>query len=159
MSRSSDSVLGLLFAVGGVALFLTARDMDGLGDLAVGPGLLPMIIGVCFAGLGGVLGLQGWVARRETGPGPDQEGRGSIRVARFGVVLLVGLMLYIPLLSVAGFPLLTVVFVALVAHVGGAGWVRAGSFSAVITAFIYVVFVVFLRVPLPQGDLLPFVLG
>ena len=150
MIRVPDSLLGVIFAVGGVALFIASSRMEGLGGLSVGPGLMPMLLGAGFAVAGSILAVQGRAELKEI-----RAGTYSFAEPRpnpwFPVIVLAALILYVPLLPFVGFAPLTFVFVALVVRTGGGSLLSAGIFSLGITAFIYYLFANGLRVPLPIG--------
>lgn len=145
-----DSLLGLLFVIGGVVIFLTGRSMEGIGGMAIGPGTMPMIIGVAVASLGAVLTVQGLAEISAL-----RAGRAVLLRWRdwswFPFIVLAALLAYIVLFRVVGFPLLTFVFVLAMIVAGGGGALRGAVHAGVIVAVIYVVFSDLLRVPLPLG--------
>ena len=150
MIRVPDSLLGVIFAIGGVVLFIASSHMEGLGGLSVGPGLMPMLLGVGFAVAGSILAVQGVAELKDfragiyrlVDPRPNPW---------FPIVVLAALILYVPLLPIVGFLPLTFVFVALVVWIGGGSLLASAIFSAVVTAFIYYLFANGLRVPIPMG--------
>lgn len=152
MVKVPDSLLGVMFFIGGVVLFIAGWNMAGLGGLAVGPGLMPMIIAAGFVIFGTALVIQGLPELRML-----REGRARLLTPRpnpwFPITVLGALVVYVPLLSMVGFVPLTFVFVALIVRASRASLLSSMIFSAAITAFIYMLFVYVLRVPLPMGIL------
>ena len=147
-----DTVLGLLFVIGGVVLAITGTRMEGLGGMTIGGGTLPIIIGCAFVLAGGVLAFQGRpeiaMLRRHAAVLFKRED-----FTWFPVTVLVSLGLYILLLESVGFLPLTFLFILLMIRIGGGGLVRGGLYAAFLTVFIYFLFVNGLRVPLPVGIL------
>jgi hypothetical protein len=145
-----ETLLGVGFAVGGVALFFSARGMPGLGDLALGPGSLPELLGLGFAGLGTLLALKGLGELRDLLAGRAVLFRlGGL--TWFPVVVLVALVAYLALMTTVGFIPLTIAFVFGVALAGGARPIPGAVFAVAVTVVIHLLFVGLLRVPLPSG--------
>jgi hypothetical protein len=79
MSARGDRLAGLAFAAAGAALALHARTMpvpDLMGD--VGPGFMPMVVGVAMAALGALLAA---TARPGGGPEPIEPARVPVAIA------------------------------------------------------------------------------
>ena len=150
MIRLPDSILGVVFALLGVVVILTSAQMPRLGDLPVGPGLMPMLLGFGFVICGLGLAIQRLPELKEVAAGrlPILE-RGENLLFFIAVPLL--LLVYVLLFEQVGFVPLTFAFVAAVAWVGRATIIASLAFAAATTAVIYVVFVHLLRVPLPPG--------
>ena len=150
MIRVPDSILGVLFVFGGIAISAVGWNLPGLGGLPVGPGLMPMLIGFGFVGFGAALVIQGL-------PELDAVRRGTYRVLEeranpwFPIVVLVALVAYVPLLYPIGFVPLTVLFIAVVVRASGARLLSSVLFAVTLTAIIYLFFYYLLRVPLPAG--------
>lgn len=150
--RPPDSVLGLVFVLAGVAVVTAAWGMEGMAGMSVGPGLLPLIVGVGFVIFGGILVVEGWPALRSSFAGRTSD-RGAPGGRSYPLAVLVGLLAYILLLPLLGFLALSIAFVTVVIRVGGGSWLGSAAFAVLITAAIYALFVHGLRVPLPAGSL------
>lgn len=150
MLRLPESLIGAVFSAGGLAIAISASRMEGMGGLAVGPGTLPLVIGIGFMVFGSALVVQGLPELRSY-----YEGRTALVERRvnpyFPLIVVASLAAYIPLLPLIGFIPLTAVFVTAIVVASGGAWTSAIVFAALATAVIQFVFSQLLRVPLPLG--------
>jgi len=76
--------------------------------------------------------------------------RAAIKVA----IMTAGSLIYLIILSYAGFFVTTIVYLPIMIRLLGVKKLRVLAFSTfVVVAFIYLIFVVFLKVPVPEGVL------
>jgi len=150
MIRVPDSLLGLVFLFLGLGAAVTGAGMEGIGGMAVGPGLMPLLIGIGMVVFGAALVVQGLPELAEM-----RHGRLAFIERRpnpwFPLVVLVALIAYVPLLQPIGFLPLTFLFVLAVVTAGGGKLMWSALFSAAVTLIIHALFVYLLRVPLPAG--------
>jgi len=150
MLRLPDSVFGVLFVVLGIAAIASGLRMPAMMEPAIGPGLMPMLVGAGFLICGGILTVQGL-------PELKAYAAGRLRLVEerrnpwFPAVVVLALAAYVPLLKIVGFAPLTAVFIIAVTRASGASWRASLVFSAVVTAVIWLLFSRLLRVPLPPG--------
>ncbi len=140
--------LGVAFAVGAASGF----PLMGEGG-RIGSGFMPFVAGTLLVVFGAMVGGEALLRRRTTeagGPGgeEDEEAKSRYTVGVvFGLTLLA--VLLIPVLGfLVSFGLL--VF-ALVRFVEGGGWLLGVGMGAGAAVFTWLVFVLFLQIPLPMG--------
>lgn len=143
-----DSVLGLVFALSGLAILSQALMLHPLPGMNVGPGLFPSIVGFGMALMGAGLAVQGWLTRGD----PDEDDAPPLLTwfAAGVVAVLIGAILLIPFL---GFLIAGTIFSIAVVLMSGGRWLPALVFSPIATGAIYALFTMGLRVPLPRGFL------
>jgi Tripartite tricarboxylate transporter TctB family len=127
------------------AAYLVANLRYSLDTLAApGPGVFPLAAGVAL------LVLAGWQAVVPA-RGPDRAAEVASR--RQNPLLMIGLLgLYAASLGVLGFLPSSFVLVLLAARLMGApGWMRPAMLALGVTIATWLVFVVWLGVPLPAG--------
>ena len=139
-----DSVLGLLFALGGVAIFQQALSLHPLPGMNVGPGLFPSIVGLAMALMGTALTIQGWVVRDEPEEAPPL-------ITWFAVGIVVAIIGAIVAMPYLGFLVAGTIFSIGIVLISRGGWLSALIFSPIATAAIYFTFTTVLRVSLPHG--------
>ena len=135
-------------------LFLAAVALYGWGTTTlsaalqvdiVGPGFFPKILAVFGVVLGVTLLFQRGKQRRST----DEDSGSGFTSLLPALLLLLG---YVLALEPVGFPLATLVFLAVTfKYFGHPGWLGASLLSAVITVAIFVLFYVGLDLKLPLG--------
>ncbi len=147
MKRSipMDSVLGLLFALGGAAILAHALTLPALPGMAVGPGLFPAIVGVGMAVMGAALVVQGWLTRDV----PEDDAPPLVTVFAIGIVAVIAAAVVV--MPWLGFLVAGTLFSVVVVLMSGGRWLPALIFSPIATAAIYFLFTMALRVPLPRG--------
>jgi putative tricarboxylic transport membrane protein len=128
------------------AAYLAVNLRYSLDTLAApGPGVFPLAAGVALLGLAG--GLAIFPARD-----PDRELKVSGSRRRTPLLMIGLLALYVGALGVLGFLASSFVLVLLTARLMGAtGWRRPAVLALGVTVASYVVFVIWLGVPLPAG--------
>jgi hypothetical protein len=127
------------------AAYLAANLRYSLDTLAApGPGVFPLAAGVAL------LVLAGWQAVVPA-RGPDRAAEVASR--RQNPLLMIGLLgLYAASLGVLGFLSSSFVLVLLAARLMGApGWMRPAMLALGVTIATWLVFIVWLGVPLPAG--------
>jgi hypothetical protein len=112
----------------------------------MGPGHFPAGVGILM----GLLALLLLIQSVRTSPAAEDDGEGAPgRPLLRGVARFAGYVLLVPL---AGFVLASVVFIfVMVNRLGGFRWLASGVIAAAITAFLWLIFVRWLLVPLPAG--------
>jgi hypothetical protein len=134
--------LGLV-GLGGAYLWHAADLPAERADDVLGPATMPLALGAALIGLAALLGVT--ALRRR---GADAE---LARVSRGHLVVLLGLVLYVAAVPLAGFTIATALFLFLGACWGGQRVVPAGLFALGTVALLYVIFEVVFRVALPRG--------
>ena len=112
----------------------------------MGPGHFPAGVGILM----GLLALLLLIQSFRTSPAAEDDGEGAPgRPLLLGFAMFAGYVLLVPL---AGFVLASVVFIfVMVNRLGGFRWLASGVIAAAITAFLWLIFVRWLLVPLPAG--------
>jgi hypothetical protein len=121
-----------------------------------GPGFFPMIVGAFLVLTAAGCLLQALLARRTEGPAARtaaEPGAANRQLSR--VWLLIGcLVLYGVALQPVGFPVALLLFLVVSIWIFGyRKWLPTLGIAAALTAVSYLVFVVWLKVPLPLGIL------
>lgn len=145
--------LGVAFAVGAASNF----QLFGEGG-RIGSGFMPFAAGVLLVVFGAMIGGEALLGRRPEGTGQpeDESGGGTVEVgSRYTVAVVFGLtlaaVLLIPVLGfLVSFGLLVFALVAFVEE----GGLLLGAGMGIGAAFLtWLVFVLFLGIPLPSGFL------
>lgn len=144
-SFTMDSVLGVIFALGGAAILQQALTMQPLPGMNVGPGLFPSIVGVGMAIMGVALAIQGWIQRGV----PEDDAPPLVTWFAVGVVVALGVTILV--MPYLGFLIAGTLFSVVIVLISGGKWLSAIIFSPIATAAIYYLFVTAMRVPLPRG--------
>jgi hypothetical protein len=142
--------LGAAFAVGAASNF----QLFGEGG-RIGSGFMPFAAGVSLVVFGAMVGGEALLGRRPEGAGQleDEAGGGSEEGSRYTVAVVFGLtlaaVLLIPVLGfLVSFGLLVFALVAFVEE----GRLLLGAGMGIVAVFLtWLVFVFFLRIPLPGG--------
>lgn len=163
--KTGDAVIGAIVLATGVTIVAGASSLPPMIGQIVGPGLFPTAIGACMVACSLPLLARGLLApragpRRE--PGPDAVGTPPSdaavpvrdRDSRWAVpVILGGLALYLPLLDLVGFRVLTVLYMVAVIRAAGGSLPGAMLFGTAATLAVDYGFTRGLGVPLPAGGL------
>ena len=148
--RSADRIAGAALLALAVAFAVFAlRRHAYWGENGPGPAFLPFWVGLVLAVLAMLL-LVGALRSKDPGPPwlPDRTG-----LVRVGIVLGATIA-YIALLGALGMTIATALFlVVLVRWPDRQPWRTAIGVAIVVAALNYVVFVRWLKVPLPEGPL------
>jgi putative tricarboxylic transport membrane protein len=147
---SADRIAALI-----VIVFFAAYGWKGhrlestLGVDVVGPGFFPSLIAILGMTTATVL-----LASRRSAPKSRERAGGAARHLR--ALLPIGLMLvYVLSLDFLGFPIATIVFLALmIRYLGAPSWLGSVLFALAGTALVLFIFVYLLEVRLPRGDLI-----
>lgn len=159
--KFNDAAIGAVFLLGGGAIVAGAMALPAMMGQIVGPGLFPTVIGAAMVFCALPMLVRGLHGRR-TELHPDavepsaDGGAGAVRVRTNPLavpVILGGLALYVPLLDVAGFRVLTVLYAVAVMRALGASLLGAVVFGALVTLALHHGFTHWLGVPLPSGQL------
>jgi putative tricarboxylic transport membrane protein len=146
--RSADRIAGAGLLALAVAFSAGAlQQYPYWGDNGPGPGFLPFWLGVVMAVLASML-LVGALRSRDPGEPWLPRGEGLRRL-----VLVLGLTaLLVALLEVVGMVVGTVLFIAVLLRVlDRESWRRTLAVALGVAGFNYLVFTLWLRVPLPVG--------
>lgn len=144
-------VLGLAF-VGGA---LSRLEVFGEGG-RIGPGFMPFFAGAMLVVFGAMVGIGAWMAGRrdaredvldDEGGGPEAEGTQRTVAAVFLLTLVA--ILLTPLIGFL--PAFGLLIFALVRFVEGRGLLLAAGTGVGGVVFAWLVFVLFLKIPLPGG--------
>lgn len=146
---TGTALLGLSVAIG----FLMRSFPGGTLEQGMGPAFVPGILTITLAILSILLILKGLIFGR----GDDEEGLNTFSFEDVRTLLRPGalclfVLLYILLLPRAGYVLSTVLFLLAVCTLLRARWLAAVAIAVGLTAGIFFVFEVGLRVPLPTGS-------
>lgn len=146
---------GVFLAVGiGYEAMALSMPLGGFGS--PGPGLFPIIVGAAFILTAAACLIQNLVSSQPAAASLEDaqapvHGNGEARKAW---LLVASLVLYVVALKPVGFPVaLTLLLMASVRIFGYRNWVRNFAMSVLMTVIAYVVFIVWLKVPLPLGIL------
>ena len=147
--NTAETVAGGVFVALGAAMLFESLKLAYFGEGGPGPGFLPRWVagGLILCGL--VLaakGIRPALGVRAVVPWPDASGwrRIALMLAALAVALI--------LLDKLGFLVVTTVFMAvLIFGLGVRSWPMLASIPLIAAIGLYVVFAVWLRVPLPKG--------
>lgn len=155
--RSADLFAGAVVAVVAVAAIVVSGGfptMAGL-DTDVGPARFPIIYAGALLVLSAILVIGRLMPKRGALAEPA-EPQAPAEVFRFHRVAIgvVATAVYIYMLSLIGYLPTTVVFlIGMMRLMGMRSWVRAPIIAVAVTAFLYLVFLYALQIPLPDGSL------
>ena len=145
-----------MFLAVGIDYELMALSMPVGGFGSPGPGLFPVMVGAALILTAAGCLIQNLVSTRSPEAAIDEAATPAHEKADFGKVsvLVAALILYVIALKPLGFPVaLTLLLVASVRIFGYRDWLRTLALAVVMTTIAYMVFVVWLKVPLPLGIL------
>lgn len=147
---------GVFVAVGiGYEAMALSMPVGGFGS--PGPGLFPLIVGGALVLSAAACLIQNLVRSNAASTEPPTA---ATRVKAEGGkawLLVLALILYVLVLKPLGFPIALVLLLAASMRVFGyRKWLRIGAMSILMTAMAHVVFVTWLKVPLPLGILAGF---
>lgn len=144
---------GVFLAVG-IAYEAMALSMPLGGFGSPGPGLFPIIVGAALILTAAACLIQNLVSSEPPAAsleetGAPVQGRSEARKAW---LLVASLIVYVVALKPVGFPVaLTLLLIASVRIFGYRNWLGNFAISVLMTVIAYVVFIVWLKVPLPLG--------
>lgn len=148
--RSADRVLGIAAGLLGTVVLVTARGIEREAGQGLTPRAFPVVIALALLASGAAVAVAAW-RRAEDGRTLDWPGRDGF--LRMGVVLA-ATAVYVACLSVAGFPLASLLFVTgLTAYLGRGGWPSAAAAGVGAALVLYAVFIRLLGLALPSGPL------
>ena len=149
--NKAETVAGSVFVAIGVLVLLEAIKFPYFLEGVPGPGFLPVWISSGIIGAGLVLAVKGIRPRLAPQEGITwPEAAGWRRVGLMLGALAVSLLL----LEMLGFMLTTTLFMAVVVFgLGVRSWRMLASVPLLSAVGLYVIFAVWLRVPLPKGIL------
>lgn len=145
-----DAVSGVLTAIGGVVLFVSARGIERLprDTETIGPGVFPTVLSALLVGAGLLLCVNGL-----RGTHVDIDRAGELPVPWRRLMLMVAMFAgYCVVFIPVGFLLATFAYLALVTCVVDAGrWKRNLLFASGFAVVVYFTFTQLLAVELPAG--------
>lgn len=154
--RSADIAAGIVVAVIAIAAIVVSRDFPTTGlDSDVGPARFPMIYAGMLVVLSAIL-IIGRLLPTRRNQAPAAGAAASGPAFHFGPVAIgvVATAAYIYAISLVGYIPTTVVFlIGMMRLMGMRSWVRAPLIAVGVTAFLYLVFLYGLQIPLPVGSL------
>ncbi len=146
-----DGIAALVMLLGAVAVIREAATLHFGSVRDPGPGFVPWWAGVTLAGLSLILLAQAPRRRRAPGAGPPAAGADRSRWPRV-VGLLLALALYTLVLDPLGYPIATFLLVLFMLRPATRSTILPAFGLAVLAAGgSYVLFAVWLKVPLPPG--------
>ena len=150
--------VGVFLAVGiGYEAMALSMPLGGFGS--PGPGLFPLIVGAALIVTAAACLIQNLVSAQPAAPGIDDATPSVHTKADTGKawLLIAALILYVVALKPLGFPIaLTLLMMASTRIFGYRNWPGNVAMSVLVTLIAYVVFVTWLKVPLPLGILAAF---
>ena len=153
--KISDLVSGLFLVALGLGILGYGLTLPPMPGQRYGAGLFPILLGIALAGFGSQLARQGWKQRSTAGTPLvvwDDWARNPRMVVN--MLLVLGMIIvYVTLSERIGFVVLSLAMLMSMFWWFGVPLLRSLVIAALTTAFIYVGFVRFLRVPLPRGIL------
>ncbi|QCO05553.1 tripartite tricarboxylate transporter TctB family protein [Azospirillum argentinense] len=155
--RSADLFAGAVVAAVAVAAIAVSGSfptMAGL-DTDVGPARFPIIYAGALLVLSAILVIGRLMPKRgaQAAPAEPQAPAEAFRFHRVAIGV-VATAVYIYMLSLIGYLPTTVVFlIGMMRLMGMRSWVRAPIIAVAVTAFLYLVFLYALQIPLPDGSL------
>ena len=148
--RSADRVLGTSSGLLGAFVLVSTRGIERQAGEGLTPRAFPVVIALALLASGAAVAVAAW-RRAEDGRTLDWPGRDGF--LRMGVVLA-ATAVYVACLSIAGFPLASLLFVTgLTAYLGRGGWPSAAAAGVGTALVLYAVFIRLLGLALPSGPL------
>lgn len=159
MQRRADRIISIiLIAIGAGYLAYNTRYNWGTAE-APGPGFFPFVMGLLLLLLSLRLLAATVFSAATAKPATDGEADGPLAWRRPALMVAI-LVLYILILDQAGYPLSTLALLLVSFRVLGAtGWLKSTAISVGLVAFTYLLFVVWMQVPLPAGQLMALMEG
>ncbi|WP_395454382.1 tripartite tricarboxylate transporter TctB family protein [Azospirillum melinis] len=155
--RSADIAAGIIVAVVAIAAIIVSRDFPTTGlDSDVGPARFPLIYAGILVVLSAILVIGRLLPSRRNQERTAAERAQPATGFRFAPVAIgvVATAAYIYLISLVGYIPTTVVFlIGMMRLMGQRSWIRVPLLAVGITAFLYLIFLYGLQIPLPVGSL------
>jgi len=144
-----ETAAGVLVLAVGVALLVGAARFPFLLEGIPGPGFLPLLISFGIIGAGLVLIVGGYRGERpEAKATPWPAPSGWLRVG----IMLAAMAASFLLLELLGFVVVTALFMGVMVYcLGERSWRIFATVPLLSAIGLYVIFAVWLRVPLPKG--------
>ena len=151
--RIDDRLVGLFFALLGVATILAARRLSAVPGTTYGPDLMPILIGIGMLGFGLKIAAAGFSAAR-AGPWVDVGAwRGETRGMLAALWTVAGVGAAIPLLPMLGLPLYGLLFCLPLVILARARLLIAVPAVLATVLVAQFIFGGLLHVPLPAGPI------
>jgi hypothetical protein len=148
-----DEVIGgtLIFLFGAVTVYFSLQIPIGTFR-AAGSGLFPLGLGMLLMGLSMILVIKSWVPHKPT---EEKKLRPEVPRSAKQVLLFSGaIALATLLLKTLGYPLLSfLLLLSLLRILGVKQWVTSVSLSLFTAIGVYILFVLWLQIPLPKGGI------
>ncbi|CAO3357864.1 tripartite tricarboxylate transporter TctB family protein [Azospirillum melinis] len=155
--RSADIAAGIIVAVVAIAAIIVSRDFPTTGlDSDVGPARFPLIYGGILVVLSAILVIGRLLPSQRNQERTAAERAQPATGFRFAPVAIgvAATAAYIYLISLVGYIPTTVVFlIGMMRLMGQRSWIRVPLLAIGITAFLYLIFLYGLQIPLPVGSL------
>jgi hypothetical protein len=146
-----DEVFGgtLIFLFGAATVYFSLQMPIGTFR-AAGSGLFPLGLGILLMGLSMILVIKSWVPRK---PMEGKKPTPTVPRSAKQVILFSGAVaLAILLFQTLGYPLVSfLLLLALLRILGVKQWVYGVSLSLFTAIGVYILFVLWLQIPLPKG--------
>lgn len=149
--RISDRVIGPVLLLFGVVVIWGASGLPTVPGVRFGADLMPSLIGVCLIGLGLSIAVGGFASKERDRLLDISEWSVSLRNKLAAIWSLGGLILGGLLFEVIGFPLLGVIYMAVLMTLMGTRPRTTAAVSIFVVAALYIGFSKGLLVPLPAG--------
>ena len=160
-AKTGDLALGIFSILGGIIILILTKvqGLELVKSAKMGPGFFPMVCGIAIIGCGILLLLElntqnrraktdeAEAAEMEKGVLDPRELRNLLVFAVLGIGVLL-LSKYIGLLTSLG-----LCVIAYLKIQGKDSWLKSISIGVCMVVFLYLVFVLFLHVPVPKGPL------
>lgn len=155
MRNPRDATIGIVVMAFAMAVFVLTRDFPG-GTLAEGMGanFMPNLLAGILAILGLMLVAKGLLIGKGADAATAESRAGQERGLTTPVLMCVFVFLYLMALKYLGYVLATPIFLFAVVVTLGGGRKLAGIAAIGLTAAIWLIFGLVLKVPLPNGLLL-----
>jgi putative tricarboxylic transport membrane protein len=150
VKRDEAVVGGVIFLFGGLTILLSLGMPIGTFRMA-GPGMFPLCLGIALMILSGIFFLQ--TVFQEKAPAPKRDSSRSSPGAFLQVIVFLGAMVLITtLFNPLGYPVSAFLLMAiLLRSLGMKRWAWNLPLSFGTAAVCYVLFVQWLKIPLPKG--------
>nr|WP_321456168.1 tripartite tricarboxylate transporter TctB family protein [uncultured Cohaesibacter sp.] len=149
--RISDRVVGPVLLLFGVVVIWGALQLPTIPGVRFGADLMPSLIGFCLIGLGLSIAIGGFTSKDQIKLLDVSEWSVPLRNKLAAIWSLGGLIIGGLFFEVIGFPLLGVIYMAVLMTLMGTRFRTTAAVSILVVAVLYIGFSKGLLVPLPAG--------